>query len=181
MFGQSQEAIIFFHDGTSIKGYGSIASNYKIKFRTSLDKKADTWPDLMVKGIIFYGFEAKLRFEYKYDKPLKTWPLLLEVIEEGNVNIYVDSHIATVYIPIPGRYGFGLKTLDFKKNKIYFKKPFEDEVIRFNKEFYKEKAVKYFEKCTSLVERIENEKFKKHKILDFLYHYNDCSNEIFDD
>ncbi|MFI1744936.1 hypothetical protein [Thalassobellus sediminis] len=180
VFGQDQEARIFFHDGTQIDGFGSIVSNYKIKFRTSLENKADTWTDLMVKGITFYGFQTKVKFEYHYENSKKNWPLLLEVIEEGHVNIYIDSHIATLYVPIPLKTGFDLNSFDFKKKKIYFKRPEETEVIKFNYEFYKNAAEEYFIDCPSLVTKVKNEKFRKSNVIELLYYYNDCDDEMLD-
>jgi hypothetical protein len=86
VFSQEREATIIFNDSTSIKGFGEI-KNENIYFRVSQEDEITKWSFDMAKGLTFsgYGFSEK----YEYVKPDKySTPILLEVIEEGNVNLY---------------------------------------------------------------------------------------------
>ena len=92
VFGQEREATILFNDSTSVKGFGEIKKE-KIYFRVSLDAKIKEWDFKMASGLIFsgYGFSEK----YLYIKPDKysKKPIIMEVMEEGNVNLYKKSFI----------------------------------------------------------------------------------------
>lgn len=179
LYSQDQEATLFFRDGTSLKGYASIKYNWIIKFRLTLDDKPDTWKDIMVEAVTFHGFNTDVRYEYQYEKADMHHPLLLEVIEEGNVNVYVDSFTTRFYIPSVNESFVTIRSIDIKKNKIYIKKPTEDLVIKFNNGFYYKEAVNYFKDCPSLVEKIKNKKFIRKKALEIFYYYNDlCDDEI---
>jgi len=184
LYGQDQEATLFFNDGTSLEGYASIKDNWIIKFRLTLDDKPDEWKDIMVKGVTFHGFDTEVKYEYQYVKADKSFPLLLVVLEEGNVNLYKTGDYYTTVReelhPNDDRFG-GYVDRVYKNNKVkfYIKKPNEDLIIKFNNGFYYKKAKQYFKDCPSLVEKIENSKFNKSKILEFIYYYNDlCDDEI---
>ena len=184
---QDQEATLFFNDGTSLKGYGAIEDDYRIKFRLTLDEddKGDVWTDIMAKGITFYGFDKEVRYEYQYEKFDKSYPLLLEVVEEGNVNLYVDSHQVVFYnYNQIGEGDFNVNTIegyhsDIKINKYYIKKKNEDLVIKINNKFFYKKAKEYFKDCPSLIENMKSKKYTKSNALDLVYYYNDlCDDEI---
>lgn len=64
MFSQVQRADLIFKDGDVIEGFGMITRNNKIKFRISLEDKADVFEGIIVKEIMFYGFEQTKIFEF---------------------------------------------------------------------------------------------------------------------
>lgn len=179
---QDQEATLFFNDGSSLKGYGFIQDSHTIKFRLTLDDKPDKWTHHMVESIEFYGFNKVVRFEYQYKSLYSLHPRLLETVEVGNVNLYVDTIGTSFFIPTNVfRTGVELRQMKIK-GSYYIKKEGEDSVIKLNREFYYTRAQEYFKDCPSLVDKIKTEKYRKSKRLDLIYFYNDlCDDEIFEE
>lgn len=87
---QNTNAELFFNDGTSIIGYGMIVDFDRIMFRVSLPDDPDVWTDLMVKKIIFYGFEMSVEFLHVKLKPNRP-PLLLEVLVGEETKLFSDT------------------------------------------------------------------------------------------
>ncbi|MFE3866714.1 hypothetical protein ACFX5E_01340 [Flavobacterium sp. LS2P90] len=186
---QDQEATIFFNDGSSIYGFGSINKN-NILFRASLDSKPDSWSYDMVKGITFLGFESTVKFEYvslgEFSKPE---PQLLEVVEEGNVTLY--ARVSKIFQSFAiNSNGFNHPNNQFVTNnfvsyrsgienvaeEIYVKRVNEKHPTSLNSSFYK-KAAKYFSDCEVINKKIGIGEFSKNKILELVQYYNDICAE----
>ena len=179
VFGQEREATILFNDSTSVKGFGEIKKE-KIYFRVSLDAKIKEWDFKMASGLIFsgYGFSEK----YLYIKPDKysKKPIIMEVMEEGNVNLYKKSFITQKAYVDPTK---SLTYFNYRKIYVY---DFESTyyVKRKNEEnstdlsfSFKINSVKYFSDCKILVEKINKKEFKKDNIVEIVYYYNDYCDE----
>jgi len=178
LFGQTQEAIIFFKDGTSIKGLGmikkandfaSFRSRDKILFRVSENDKPDLWTSEDVKGITFIYFENSIIMEYlKVDKYEKME--LLEVITDGTVKLYKQTKIVDVYLTSGG--------MAKAEVEAYYLKRQSEEYPTIIKDNYIKSTSKYFSDCESLVKKIKKHEFTFEtldKLVDF---YNDiCSEE----
>jgi len=180
LFGQEREATILFNDSTSVKGFGEIKKE-KIYFRVSLDDKITEWNYDMAYGLIFsgYGFSEK----YLYIKPDKysKKPIIMEVLEEGNVNLYRKSFITERTYKDPTK---SLTDINNRKTFVYdfestyyVKRKNESNATDLSFSF-KTNSVKYFSDCKILVEKINKKEFKKDNIIEIVYYYNDyCDGE----
>ena len=176
IFSQEKEATILFNDSTSIKGFGEI-KNEKIYFRVDLKDEKSEWKSDMAKGLIFtgYGFSEKYEF-VKPDKYSK--PIIMEVIEEGNVNLYRKSSyglnitgigISTNGISPVADYGFS--------NALYAKRANEESATELTFSF-KSRSLRYFSDCQIIIEKIKKREFKADTIIEMVYFYNDyCGKE----
>jgi hypothetical protein len=188
-FCQDQDATIFFNDGSSIEGFGSINKN-KIYFRASLDDKADSWSYDMVKGITFLGFESTIKYEYVLlDEFSKPEPQLLEVVEEGNVVLYARIR-ETFQTTGFNSNGFNVNSTRIVSNnivsyrsgrenvtaEIFVKRAGEKYPTSLNSGFYK-KVAKYFSDCEVINKKIDKGEFSKNKILELVQYYNDICAE----
>lgn len=179
-FSQEREATILFLDSTSIAGFGEI-KNQKIHFRTDLKSEKSEWDYDVTKGIIFtgYGFSEKYIF-IKPDKYSK--PILMEVIEEGKVNLYKKSDFGIKLGAIAGVnsstgiYARPTASYEFT-NDYYVKKENEESATELTFSF-KARANRYFSDCPAILEKIKKKEFKVDTIPEIIYYYNDyCGDE----
>ncbi|TDO71563.1 hypothetical protein EV143_108219 [Flavobacterium chryseum] len=85
-YSQAEEAIIYFKDGDSIKGFAALKFN-KIKFKVSQDDKPDTWDEEYVKKIMLFDSGTTRTFEYVKLNSLDK-PKLVEIITKGEATLY---------------------------------------------------------------------------------------------
>lgn len=185
LFGQTQEAILFFKDGTSIKGLGmikkandfaSFRSRDKILFRVSENDKPDLWTSEDVKGITFIDFENSIIMEYlKVDKYEKME--LLEVITDGTVKLYKQTKIVDVYFT-QNNENFGYGGMAKAEVEAYYLKKESEEYPTIIKDNYIKSTSKYFSDCELLVKKIKNHEFTFDTIDKLVNFYNDiCSGD----
>jgi hypothetical protein len=178
LFGQTQEAILFFKDGTSIKGLGmikkandfaSFRSRDKILFRVTENEKPDLWTSEDVKGITFLYFENSRIMEYlKVDKYEKME--LLEVVTDGAVKLYKQTKIVDVYLTSGG--------MAKAEVEAYYLKKESEEYPTIVKDNYIKSTSKYFSDCELLVKKIKNHEFTFDTIDKLVNFYNDiCSGD----
>ena len=176
-FDAYEEATINFHDGTSIRGFGKITVNSSIKFKVTEDGKPDVWTELMLKGITLHREPEDIEFLY-INVRSRTTMQLLEVIELGEISIFVD--VSSYWVPtggqvnnIPGFYNMPT----FKMNNSYrffLKKESEvDAIALFGIFNFRKKAMTYFENCIQIVDRLKERKYKRGDIIEMVYYYND--------
>ena len=184
-YGQTKEAIIYFKDGTSIKGLGmikkanefaSFRSQDKILFRITENDKPDLWTSEDVKGITFFDFENSRVMEFlKVDKYEKVE--LLEVITDGTVKLYKQTKIVDNYLPSNnGNFESGgmIKT----EVEAYYLKRGSEEYPTKIKDNYIKSTSKYFSDCELLVQKIKNHEFTFDTLDKLVNFYNDiCSGE----
>lgn len=182
---QHREVIIFFNDSTSLEGFGEVRKN-KIYFKLEQNDKLSEWDHLSVRAIHFVGYGFIEKYEYvKSDKYNK--PKIMELLEEGNVNLYAFSEIVTKsYLPginFPNNpnafpapvYKTGLQV------EYFIKRPNEDVAtdIVFS---FKRRAIRYFSDCPELIEKINNKTFTSANIPEIVTFYNDyCNDELLRD
>lgn len=175
LFCQEREATIVFNDSSSVKGFGEI-KNEKIYFRVDLKSEKSKWSYDSAKALIFsgYGFSET----YEYIKPDKySEPILMEVIEEGNVNLYrkssyglkVDLRISNKTIGPIG---------DYSHSSTYYVKRINETNATDITFSFKSRASRYFADCIEVVNKIKSKEFNSNKILEMVYFYNDyCGKE----
>lgn len=173
IFSQEREATIIFIDSTSMKGFGEI-KNEKIYFRVDLKSEKSEWKYDSAKGLIFsgYGFTEK----YEYIKPDKySKPIVMQVIEEGNVNLYKKSSYG---LKINTGFNTSRRIIDYDFSSAYYVKKNNEAnatELTFN---FKSRSIRYFFDCPAVIEKIKKREFKVSTIPEMIYYYNDyCGTE----
>lgn len=177
-FSQSQEATIYFKDGESIQGYASI-KNDKIKFRVTLDSKADTWTSLMIDRVEFDTFFGPKIYKYIKLEKISS-PILLELVTEGELSLYRKNDSSWTLDP------------NFPKNK--FPSNFKTEstinyLIHKDDNFatclncgiinnWKKRTLKFLKDCPELVKKIKKNEFREIHMEEIITYYNDFCSEL---
>ncbi len=184
VFSQEREATILFNDSTSIKGFGEIKKE-KIYFRVSQTSDITQWSYDMAKGLTFsgYGFSEK----YEYIKPDKySKPILMEVIEEGNINLYRKNSIglkmgigvSAAFSSSGNIFAGAGPSLKYDFSSVFYVKKTNEENATDITFSFKSRALKYFSDCKIIIEKIKKREFKKETITEMVYYYNDyCGKE----
>ena len=175
LFSQIQRADLVFKDGDVIEGFGMITSKNEIKFRISLEDEPDVFEGILVKEIIFYGFEQTKIYEFVKINKNKS-PVLLEVISYGEVNLYEKKEINYTIIFASGgiNNGFGLPmdtaTLS-ESSTLYLKRSKEDIATKiiFN---FKKQAQEYFKDCSIIQELLNSKEYRMLSKKEFVEQYN---------
>ncbi|KAF2080914.1 hypothetical protein [Flavobacterium sharifuzzamanii] len=167
-----REASIIFNDSSSIQGFAEIKNNV-IYFKIKQEDKADKWSYDIVKGLIFaaYGYSEKYEYvEFEHSKPK-----LLQVVEEGYVNLYRD---AKIYFK-GGNTNFDANNLptntdgSWEMSEAFYVKRKTELYVTDIKFSFNLRAKKYFGDCKKVIERINNKKFTKKNIKDMVFFYNE--------
>ncbi|MCL7754356.1 hypothetical protein [Polaribacter sp. Z022] len=169
-FSQTQKADLIFKDGDTISGYAMILKNNKINFRISLDDEPDKWTFLMVKRIIFYGFNTKKVFEYiKLNN--KQMPILAEVFREGKVTLYKKLVVGGYFL---GYNPKGDHNAIYKKTKstTMFLKRENEEIATNLRGDFKKKSLEYFKDCKEIIDLFKDKSYLNYKIEDLVIEYN---------
>ena len=175
---QTQEATLYFHDGTTVKGYGLIFLTYKIKFRASLESKPDVWTDDIVKGITFHGFDQDVIYEYQYKNENKRFPLLLEVLTHGEVKLYADIFSTKFFVPFVNGNVSSISTIQLPSmTNLYVKRDNEEILTSLNGNF-KKKVKAYFDDCIGLNKKLDNHEFRRSTSIEMVEYYNDFCAEL---
>jgi hypothetical protein len=190
-FSQIKEATILFKDNTSIEGFGEIKKN-KIYFKIEEKEEPSEWSFDMAKGITFSSYGYSEKYEYVTVSKKKK-PLLLQVIEEGNVSLYLDVFIETTYGAF-ATYNFNKNfnptatpknnlipqvfSDDAEMQRVYYTKRNSEEIATSITTSFSKTATKYFEDCGVLVQKIKTGKFLKKDIEEIVTYYN---NYCYDD
>ena len=177
---EGNSATIIFNDNTTIKGFGEIKKN-KIYFKLTLDEKPDVWSYDIVKGIIFSGYGYSEKHEYiKPDKYSK--PILMEVIEEGNVNLYRKNSLS--FSPSFDANGGGSFNSTFHNNSVISGNTHYDVstifyVKKLNEEYatdivfsFKARANRYFSDCEIIIKKLKDRTFNSENIPQMVTYYN---------
>lgn len=168
---QNQKADLIFNDGDVLEGYGMITKNGNIKFRISLEDKPDTWTNLMVKGITFYGFETSRTFEYiKLNKRDK--PELVELIIKGKVNLYQKVSITNFSSVNFIGGSFQRNQTSYESTDLFVKRNNEKIATKLGFWNFKKKAKEYFKDCDVILEMLETGEYKKYSTEEFIDEYN---------
>ena len=172
-FAQSNEATLFFKDGTSVKGFGTIKKN-KIQFRASLDDQPDLWDEVLVESIVFDPEDTYEKYVFiKPDKMSKY--KVMKVLTEGEVSLY--EHVVVDYFDKDDLFGFSYGPNKSQPEKInhYVQKKKEEFPTLLKDGFGRIK--KYFSDCETLVKKIENNQFYRNEIQQIVEYYNDICAE----
>ncbi|MBJ2174549.1 hypothetical protein JBL43_09890 [Aureibaculum sp. A20] len=162
MAGQKNEAILYFKDGTELKGLAKVTSKKKIKFRTKKGAKKQLYNYLELDGvkITFNNWDRLVISTYYYKKTEQFKYSLLKEIIKGKLSIYHKSGIQS---------GEDWSDMSTSENGYYVWKEgdeiavlienFEQTDNIFSKK-NKKAAIRYFNDCPELVKKIENNEFK---------------------
>ncbi|RZJ53550.1 MAG: hypothetical protein EOO44_08140 [Flavobacterium sp.] len=186
-YSQDQECTLFFKDGDSIEGYGIIKNN-KIKFRISLDSKADTWDFENVSKIEFPDFHMLYTYEYvklnSFDNPK-----LLELVVDGEVKLYrLEKTLLLINMNpefVDLQKGESILSKHREPNKqttevFYLKRKNDEYPTHINIGIlsnWKKVTTTYFSDCDFLVKKIKDNKYTSNQINEIVEFYNDICRE----
>lgn len=174
-FSQDQQVDLIFNDGDTISGYGFIKKNHNIKFRVSKEDKADTWNFLMVKRIVFYGFNTSKTFEY-IKKNSRQKPVLAEVIREGKVTLYEKLKLGNLHLSKMFNTGIDGVKMDVSvrlpnTKSLYVKRENEEIATNLSGNF-KKKSLAYFKDCEEITDIFKDKSYLRYRIEDLVIEYN---------
>ena len=183
-FSQERKAKLIFTDSTEIIGYGEIRNN-KILFRVNLDSTQIKWShEDLVDGLEYYGNGFLEKFTYILPNKNADKPILMEIIEQGNVNLY--KGLRAIFPFVTGRTndnGFSVPEEIAKKVVYYVKR--NDEKFATDISFsFKSKSLRYFKDCNLVIKKIKTKEFTIDNVEDLVFFYNEyCTDdeEIFED
>jgi hypothetical protein len=174
---QDQEATLIFTDGTSLTGFASIKwdenpfsvpSKDVILFKLTKEDNADEWDGTMIDKVIFYGFEYNRTFQF-VNIPFNKKPEyhLLELLEEGEVNLYIEAQAIVNFNPIPNNFMYQTEYVA----KMRVKRSSEDKFTTFGGS--KKKIAAYFNNCSGIVSKLKSNEFNIGTIREIVSYYND--------
>ena len=176
---QEREATILFNDSTSVKGFAEVKKE-KIYFKVSPTAEVSEWSYDIAYGLIFSGYGYSEKYVYVTPGKYAKKPKLMEVIEEGKVNLYKESSLGyNVGIGVSAsKSGIGAgPTLSYDFSTVYYVQR-KNEAYATDITFsFKNNTLKYFSDCKALVEKIKKREFIKKDIVDIVYYYNDYCGE----
>jgi len=188
IYAQKTEAVLTLKDSTQLKGLAKINIAGKVKYRKTKKDKPVLYDFAQLISVKLYeGFGNSTYVKKKVKNSTSPVFKILEVIEEGKVNLYKKVHEGNSYMPSTsagGNFGgvgfgggFGPR---YSISNYYIQKEGEEEVTHlgstsiFSKNF-KKAAAAYFADCPILVEKIQKRKYKKRDINAIVEFYNlDC-------
>ncbi|WP_300566294.1 hypothetical protein [Flavobacterium sp.] len=188
VFAQEEEnsATIIFNDSTTLKGYGEIKKE-SIYFSLTPNGKKSEWSYDAVIGIIFSGYGYSERYEYVLAEKA-TKPVLMELIEEGNINLYRKNSLK-MNLGLDFNNGVNLNnshlintttSRNYPTNfssTFYVKRSTEEKATDLSSGF-KKQSLKYFADCEIIITKLNRRDFTSDKILEMVTYYNNyCDGE----
>ncbi len=173
-FAQTEEAILYFNDGTSVPGYARIKNN-RIKFRVSLDSKADFWGYEMIEKVEFETFFGPKIFRYIKVNDINN-PILMEIVTEGHVSLYRKRKITWGHESLATPIGIPDHIKKTEKNTNFLIREGEDFPSCLNCDFlnrWKKRTIDFLSNCPGLVEKIKTGVYGEDDLKDIVEYYND--------
>lgn len=143
----------------------------------------------MVKGITFhYDFDD---VTYLYVKLSKSrYPRLLQVLEEGTVNLYMQIHTYWVSSGVDPQTGFPRGSYKEEKTYYFLVRKLDGKSLRLSPantlsgtvraifSNFKKKVKKFFHDCEGIKNKLDSGDFNRATIPEIVYYYNDFCTEI---
>ncbi|WGH75890.1 hypothetical protein P8625_01625 [Tenacibaculum tangerinum] len=168
---QTQKASLVFLDGDILEGYGIITKKNEIKFRISLDDAPDIWDSLLIKGIIFHGFEIDIEYEYIHTKRNKE-PELLRIVSKGKITVYERKKLYTNYTNyLHDKKGNNGSFYVGENVDLFIKRDGEEVATLYNRTM-KKSIQNYFKDCDVMVDLIESKEYTKYSRIELVKNYN---------
>jgi hypothetical protein len=167
---QSQEydrGRIYLNDSTSKRGYIMLKKSGKVKFKLKKKSKVIKYDKSDYYGIDLDTDYKKYRYVSDKNNPE---PRLLNYELSGRLPLY-SKEIKGANLVMPEESGIGPKSVNgLYINTVYFIKV-NDELIRLGVRL-KNKHLKYFENCPTLLSKIEADEFNRNQIKQIVAFYN---------
>jgi len=159
---------LHFYDGTEISGKGKVKKiKDELLFRANTEIGEETYSLYEVKNLVAKVKNQTISFIFAQPKGYRR-PLLLQQLRSGKLNVYFMergfSAGGMIEIPDKPSYFFIEKTSNERGNPVI---PYPQIARRFKKN-----AVKYFEDCPALIEKIKSKEFKSKDVLMIADFYN---------
>ena len=165
---ESRGMTLHFYDGTEVFGFGIVNENKnELRFKNKSMKVEEVISLYEIKKIdVFFGNHA-ISFIFVQPRGFLR-PHLLQQLRKGKLNVYCwgpgDQPSQMIEVPKSLRFYFIEKESDEAGNPVI---PYPQIARRFKKN-----AVKYFEDCPALVEKIKSKELKSRDILMIADFYN---------
>ncbi len=179
--GQDREAKLLLKDSTEVEGFGEIRKN-KIYFKLTLDEQPEEWTEDDAKGLEFIGHRSPEKYVYIVHGK-KNEALLMEVIQQGPVELYQDAYYTAEYTTLvtpinvkTRKIGdldpYSTTATTVKVIEYYIKKPNDAKATKVTMDFKKIGQI-FFSDCEDLMANInEEEFFEEEEIIDLVKFYN---------
>lgn len=180
-----KKATLFLKDGSKKEGFVDFnyLVNHKIKFKKTLSDKKEKYDSRKVKKL-YFNLDSTSYF-YRKIGSTRNFVLLKLINETEKISLFTalnkkeDSQ--SLPFSISGN-GIGIKIFDSKPKfyeTIFFAKNIDDKAFYFNNNTqslsFKKSINRYFSDCKELVEKVNNNEFKKEDIISVIKFYNDCN------
>jgi len=179
---QRTRAALVLKDSTVLKGLGKINSVGLVKFRTTRKDKPSYYTFDQLQTVTLYEGDGIHTYVHKKIKN-KSEPKILRIAKQGKVSLYKLVNERYNYAPAInsggnfGGAGFGGFGSHYSIKHYYIQKENEDAATYlgstsiFSKNF-KKAALQYFADCPVLIEKIQNNEYKKRDITAIVGFYN---------
>lgn len=180
-----KKAIVYFKDGSSKKGYADYNSlaNHKVKFKDLISGKNKNYDSRKVKKLEF--IKDSTSYFYKKIGSTRNFVLLKLIKETEKISLFTALNKKEDPQSLPfstSGNGIGIKIFNSKPEfyeTIFFSKNIDDKAFYFNNNTqslsFKKSINRYFSNCKKLVEKVNNNEFKKEDIISVIKFYNDCN------
>lgn len=179
-----QKAKLYLKSGDSITGLAKIDGDNNLFFKKEKRAKKNKYTYKEVVGLKM--FKDDLVKVFKYKLVVSVGPLLLRVENQENskMKLYSQSHYGVNSVPgnfQGGTYTPGFSTGEIIEVKRYFinKKNSNHSVIKIwsdtngrKDKVFRNRIVKYFKDCKSLVKKIKNKEYRRFQIYEIVDFYN---------
>lgn len=167
LFGQRDEAVLIFKDGSTMEGLAQLTNREDIKFKKTRKAKRQVYTFQEVDTLKIF-FESRTITYTLVDIKNESEPELLEVlIQQGRVIHYQKVTYGGGIRPYAVHYTFLRKKGQKKATK------FGSDAL-FSKNF-KRVAAQFFNDCEELAEQIQNGQFERNDLKEIIKRYNeDC-------
>ena len=166
---KKKKAVLVFKDGTELSCYARISGDNIRYVKENIKDTEIVVDEKELNGIKIWMNDNLVELYFKTEEG-KTKPKLMELVNNGKMKLFRISNVNEKNI------GFSYNSNYFEKSAstVYFleKKSNKDLVFRIAKNF-DETAKDYFSDCSSLVERIGQDNFRKKDILKIVVFYNE--------
>lgn len=167
LFGQRDEAVLIFKDGSTMEGLAQLTNREAIKFKETKKAKRQVYTFQEVDTLKIF-FESRTITYTMVDVKDESDPELLEVLsKEGRVIHYQKT-----------KYGGGIRP--YAVHYTYLRKKSQDEATKFGSDAlfaknFKRVAAQFFSDCENLAKQIQNGQFERNDIKEIIKIYNeDC-------
>lgn len=177
-----KKATLSMRNGSTIDGYARFNFTKDLVFKPDEDGEKETYDGNNVSRIVIFSDEdEKTIYEYKkLERRFKVSIVMLELIEEGRVNLYQSKH--TSFIPVAAGMGMG-SGIPVQQTFYYVSRQGEDFAIKVKNPStgsrkFKKFATEFLSDCTPIIAKLKAKEFRRVRIKEVMEYYNNTCREV---